>query len=134
RLRLRSFEMLPKFVSYYFNTKLYWDAVVSGTSGSAQGGFNASKLAELQIPTPSLSEQKRVVAILEEVLAGLVTATANAEENLANARDIFKSYLDTTFIQSGIGWQESKLGDVCKFHGGSQPPKAKFSLDQKSDY
>jgi len=37
----------------YFQTSAYWDVIGAGMSGSAQGGFNASKLAELMIPFPS---------------------------------------------------------------------------------
>lgn len=61
RLRLRSAEMLPEYVSYYFGTKSYWDAISTGISGSAQGGFNASKLGELLIPVPPFAEQQRIV-------------------------------------------------------------------------
>lgn len=32
------------------------------------------------------------------------------------------------------GWQTKKLGDVCDFEGGSQPPKSEFSFEIKSGY
>jgi type I restriction enzyme S subunit len=97
RLRLRSSELLPSFVSYYFSTKAYWDVVSTGISGSAQGGFNASKLAALQIPVPSLPEQQRIIAILDEAFAGLAIAAANAEKNLKNTRELFDSALNSEF-------------------------------------
>lgn len=110
RLRLQSSQLLPKFVSYYFSTKAYWDAISTGISGSAQGGFNASKLGALQIPVPPLSEQQRIVAVLEEALAGLASATVNAEKNLKNARELFESYLNSVFEEAGSDWKEITLG------------------------
>ena len=32
------------------------------------------------------------------------------------------------------GWPTKKLGDVCDFEGGSQPPKSEFIYDEKSGY
>ena len=32
------------------------------------------------------------------------------------------------------GWQTKKLGDVCDFEGGSQPPKSQFIYEQKPGY
>ncbi|MGB2924038.1 MAG: hypothetical protein WBB82_01945, partial [Limnothrix sp.] len=31
-------------------------------------------------------------------------------------------------------WQIKKLGEVCEFQGGSQPPKSTFSYTYKEDY
>ena len=35
---------------------------------------------------------------------------------------------------SKVGWQLKKLGDVCDFEGGSQPPKSEFIFNKKPDY
>lgn len=129
RLRLRSSDMLPEFLSYYFGSKAYWDVVAKGISGSAQGGFNASKLAELNIPTPPLSEQQRIVAILDEAFAGLATATANAEKNLKNARDLFDSYLNSVFVQDGKEWEERQLGELCSLFVDSAHRTPKYQLE-----
>lgn len=32
------------------------------------------------------------------------------------------------------GWKIKKLGEVCKFEGGSQPPKTQFSYEKKDNY
>ena len=52
------------------------------------------------IPLPPLPEQQRIVAILDEAFAGLATATANAEKNLKNVRELFESYLNSVFAQT----------------------------------
>ena len=82
RLRLLDKKLLPKFVLLFFQTAGYWQSIKDGSSGSAQGGFNATKLGALTIPVPLLPEQKRIVGILDEAFDGIATAKANAEKNL----------------------------------------------------
>jgi type I restriction enzyme S subunit len=62
----------------------------------------------------SLLEQQRIVALLDEALAGLATAKAHAERNLQNARALFESHLQSVFTQRGPGWVEKRLGEVGK--------------------
>ena len=119
RLRVQDPTVSAKFISKYFQTREYWDSVSSGISGSAQGGFNASKLSALAIPIPPLPEQKRIVAILAEAFEGIDRAIANTEKNLANARELFKSYLNAIFTQKGDGWEKKTLQEISiKFTRG----------------
>lgn len=90
RLRLRDASLFPQFVAFFFQTSEYWQSIRDGSTGSAQGGFNATKLAALSVPVPPIPEQKRIVAILDEAFEGIAAAVANAEKNLANAQDIFE--------------------------------------------
>lgn len=114
RLRLSNDNFLPEYIAYFFQTAGYWSAVNEGMSGSAQGGFNATKLGELSISYPTYSEQKRIVAILDEAFAGIATAKANAEKNLQNARELFEGHLQAVFSERGEGWVETTLGEIGK--------------------
>lgn len=109
RLRLLDKKLLPEFVLLFFQTAGYWQSIKDGSSGSAQGGFNATKLGALTIPVPPLAEQQRIVGVLDEAFAGLATAKANAEKNLQNARALFESHLQSVFTQRGPGWVETTL-------------------------
>jgi len=120
---LKSFE--PKFILYFFNTYEYWNKINTGISGSAQGGFNASKLSELDIPIPPLPEQKRIVAILDRAFEAIDQAKANAGKNLQNAKELFESYLNRIFEEKGEGWEEKKLKEISKINYG-YTEKAKF--------
>ncbi len=85
-----------------------------------------------QIPLPPLPEQKRIVAILDEAFEGIGRAVANAEKNLANARELFESYLNAVFTHKGGGWVEKKLGDndllqiIDGDRGKNYPKKSDF--------
>ncbi len=119
RLRLLDKKLLPEFVSLFFQTAGYWQSVKDGSSGSAQGGFNASKLGALSMPIPPLPEQQRIIGIIDEAFDGIATAKANAEQNLQNARALFESHLQSVFTQRGEGWVEKTIGEVCILRSGT---------------
>jgi len=97
RVRLNDPNTYAKFIYKYFNTSEYWAQVSSGISGSIQGGFNASKLSALLITIPTLSEQKRIVAILDEVFEEIDRAIGNTEKNLAALQELKQSILQKAF-------------------------------------
>jgi type I restriction enzyme S subunit len=77
---------------------------------AAQPVVSNSSLEEVLLRFPkSLPEQKRIVAILDEAFSGISRAKESAEKNLANAREVFESYLESLFANPGKGWEEKKL-------------------------
>ncbi len=84
---------------------------------------------KFKIPLPSLCEQKRIVAILDEAFAGIDTAIANTEKNLANARELFESYLNLVFTTRDVGWLEKQLSDVCSITSKLIDPRDEEYID-----
>lgn len=76
----------------------------------------------LWMPFP---EQQRIVRILDQAFEGIYIATANAEKNLANARELFDSAVQAIFVNKGNDWQEKTLKEVCAriTDGTHQTPK-----------
>jgi len=120
-LRFNSSIMLPKFFCYFSQSKKYIAIVESKCTGSTRQRISRKNLGTLHIPLPPLPEQKRIVAILDEVFACITKAVANAEKNLTNARELFSSYLNNVFTQKGEGWVEKRLGELGKIQTGSTP-------------
>lgn len=56
-------------------------------SGAAQPQITQTALKPVKVPLPSLEEQKRIVAALDQAFAALDRARANAEANLADAEE-----------------------------------------------
>ncbi len=69
RLRPDRARVLPRYLSLYFQTSKYWIQVKAGTSGTAQGGVNSTKLKEMSLLLPSLSDQELIVAKVDELMA-----------------------------------------------------------------
>jgi type I restriction enzyme S subunit len=124
RLRLLEKKLLPQFVYLFFQTCAYWKSIKDGSTGSAQGGFNATKLGALSIPIPPLPEQQRIVGILDEAFDGIATAKANAEKNLQNARAMFESHLQSVFKREADEVPLFELTTDITDGDHSPPPKA----------
>jgi type I restriction enzyme, S subunit len=104
-------------------------------TGTAQPQITRTSLMPLAISFPeSLTEQRRIVTLLDEAFEALATAKANAEQSLQNARALFESRLQSIFDQQEEAGPTYQLGDVCDFQGGSQPPKSQFSYIPKDGY
>jgi type I restriction enzyme S subunit len=112
------------FAAYAFNSApvvSQLKAMVSGTTNVA--GIYYKSLKDLKLPVPPKAEQKRIVSILDEAFSAIAKAKENAEKNLANARELFESYLNRVFTQQGPGWQEGELSELTTKIGSGATPK-----------
>ena len=75
---------------------------VSGATGSHTRA-KADGVLRQQVPIPPISEQQRIVGILDEAFSGIATARENAERNLRNARAPFESHLECLFTLPADG-------------------------------
>jgi restriction endonuclease S subunit len=101
---------------YYLLTTLELTKLAKGV----KPGINRNEVYSQTTKVPPLTEQQRIVGILDEAFAGIATAKANAEKNLQNARELFESHLHSVFTQRGQGWVQTTLGDVCEFENGDR--------------
>jgi type I restriction enzyme S subunit len=83
----------------------------------------------IEIPLPPLSEQKRIVKILDEVFEGIGKAKENVETNLKNSRELFESYLQNIFANPRKNWKEKNLKDVCCIQSKLINPRKPEFLD-----
>lgn len=131
-LLVRPFEKVePKFL-FYFLVSLrasgYWEKNCKKSVN--QASVNQKDIAKVAFRYPrSLEEQQRIVAVLDEAFAAIATATANAEKNLANARELFDDFLSATFDGTTNDWDVSTIGEVCKLRSGTT---VKAELEQPS--
>ena len=132
-LRCNLEKCLNQFLFYYFSSHVGRSQINSISEGVAQKKFNKTAFRALNLLVPPLSEQQRIVTLLNEAFDGIATAKANAEKNLQNARAIFESHLQETFTEQREGFEETTLGKVCNFIGGSQPPKSVFMQNKTAE-
>ena len=122
-----------KFLNYLivnpkFKSQLLWQ----GAGGATRQALTKAMVEELDIPLPSLPEQKRIVGKLDALLNRIVTAIVHLQSKLDLSRQLFDSVLDELFKLSDCN--SVPLTEVVDFIGGSQPPKSQFSDVQKEGY
>ena len=91
-------NFIPEFLYYFFS--FYEDKLAAQAVGGAQPNISQIKIKNTYIPVISLSEQQRIVEILDTAFAKIDTIKQNAERNLQNAKELFQSVLDQSFISS----------------------------------
>ena len=81
-----------------------------------------------------LSEQKRIVSILDKAFAAIDKAKANTEKNLHNVKELFDSFLQMVFNNPDGNWRIKQLGEVCSLYQGiAINAKTKHALVEKSN-
>ena len=122
-------ELHYKFLYYYLASIV--TLLNDLGAGTTFKELSATRLRTVPIPIPPLPEQELIVTILDEAFAAIATATANAEKNIANARELFESELKRTFTTRQKGWHELHFEDVCTLQRGFDLPKR---LRKKGEY
>jgi type I restriction enzyme S subunit len=103
----------PHFLALFFNSNHGKEIVAGRIVGAAQKHFNITTAKRVAIPLPNIREQQRIVAVIYEAFDGIVTAKANAQKNLQNAKEVFSSHLHKLFANPEKGWIRKSLIDLC---------------------
>lgn len=98
-------------------------------AGGLQINISKKDVLSVAIPLPSVTEQKRIVAILDQAFAEIDRARALTEKNLKNARELFDSTLQQVFSQRGEGWVEYEMSEVCEITSKLVDPRESEYLD-----
>lgn len=109
-------DLEPHFLKYLLIAEK--KAYSRFSSGAVHQTIYFPEAKAFHVCLPSIAEQKRIVSILDEAFGAMEKAKENAERNLANAKELFDSYLDRVFTRQDEGWDETPLGKVCEFLNG----------------
>ena len=119
------FPLKPKglidktFLFYWITSEPILEKINKTCTGARMPRANMEQVLDLEMQVPTLQEQKRIVAVLDKACGAIAKAKISAEKNLANARELFDSYLKNVFANPGIGWEENNLGTVCEVKDGT---------------
>jgi type I restriction enzyme S subunit len=100
------------FLFYWF---LFKQKDIKGNEGAVFPSISKKQIEDVELVVPPLPEQKFIVAILDEAFAGIATAVANTDKNLANARELF----ETTIVSRIFGdpeqksWRRSNVEEIA---------------------
>ena len=118
-------EMLDStFLKYMLLSNLMQERIRAKGTGATVQGIKSQLLKKILISFPrSLLEQKRIVSIVDQAFEGIDRAIVNTKKNLANAHELFESYLNAIFTQEGDSWMEKKLGKLASKIGSGATPR-----------
>jgi type I restriction enzyme S subunit len=93
-----------RFTEYFFRGAIDLGGVITG---AAQPQITRKSLAPVTIPIPSLDEQKRIVAVLDQAFAALDRARAHAETNLADVLELKNRSVEYELSSDTLGQTET---------------------------
>jgi len=97
---------------FLFNFLLKHENEIVGNTGAVFNSINKTQIENIKIPIPSLSDQHRIVSLLDKCFTAIDKAKANAEQNMRNAKELFDCTLDR--ILDDKKWKVKQLGEVCE--------------------
>lgn len=103
----------PQFLAHFMRaseTRL----LATVTRGATVHRLTTDTLKALQIPLPPLEEQKRIVAVLDRAFAALDRARGLAEANLADAGELFGSWLQSASAFGSQQWPTKALPEISE--------------------
>ena len=102
----------------YFLSGYDWDAETAGDHKLMGKTLNKAKLKELVIKFPPLSEQQRIVGILDQAFEAIAKVKANAERNLFKTKTMLAEELRTMLTAGREGWIRTTIGEQLTLQRG----------------
>jgi len=109
----------PKFLYYILSSKT--EKMVELSVGGAQPNISQTIIKDIEVPLPPLNVQQQIVDELD-----------GYQQIVNGAWAVVKNYKPTVNYNSN--WATIKLAEVCKFAGGTQPPKSTFKDRYENGY
>lgn len=118
---IRASEKINK--DYLFYYLLFHESMLVRNTGAVFDSINKTQIENISIPLPPLSEQKRIVDMLDKAFAAIDQAIANTEKNLQNIKELFESYLEGVFDYEKNNWPQYSLKDITTKIGSGATPR-----------
>lgn len=86
--------LLPKYLLMYFDSPLSARTIKKYDNGTAQPNLSAADLAKFLVPTPSLTEQQRIVAKVDELMSLCDALEAQTENSITAHQTLVEVLLE----------------------------------------
>lgn len=119
---IRSNEFDIKYLYYQLNRNEHFLAF---NNGENQTNLRKGDILNCPLIKPSLEEQKRMVAELDNAYESVEKIKENIQTNILNSQSIYQSELQKLFSEQGDNWESKLLKDICEkiTDGTHQTPK-----------
>lgn len=123
RIRCREDTILPEFLQFALQSgPVRASLLKAATTSAGNYNINAESLRGLEIPLPTLHEQRLIVEVLRSVDEAIAVNRAMVDQTARmRAATLHAAFEDTA-------WEAVKLGDLGRWSSGGTPSKADQSL------
>jgi type I restriction enzyme, S subunit len=117
----------PKYIFLFVSSKEFIERVLVHQKGATYPAVSDQDILNLEIPLPPLTEQKKIVAKLEKLLAKVHKAKKLRAEAQEATSQLLPAELHKIFEEGKKkGWEEKNIGDssIMKITSGGTPSKS----------
>lgn len=112
-LRPKRYIISDEFLVYYLNYSNLLDYV----SGTTVPKLNQANMRRIEIPLPTLSDQQKIVDLLDAEFEKIDAIKSNAASQLQSAKDLFQSALKEVF-EANRNCKYEPLGEIVEIKRG----------------
>ncbi len=129
---IRSKEFDTKYLYYQLNRHEHFLAF---NNGENQTNLRKDDVLACPLIKPSMEEQRRMVAELDEALSSLNQAKSNLQKNIENTKELFTTNKKQIFLRLEETEGKTPISNVCKeiFAGGDAPKENFSSIKNQSN-
>ena len=120
------------FLYYYFSSNIFKDFLETIIAKTAQPKFNKTGFKTLSIPLPSLEEQKRIVAKLDNLFKKIDKAIALHQKNIDEVNVFMASVLNDVFLELEEKYEKKELSNLVSKLGDGLHGTPKY--DDNGEY
>lgn len=123
-IRIRDKEVVDFSFLYYFLYFFYRNGGTEKLQSRSTGIRNLrfKEYKQINIPIPSLPEQRRIVALLDQAFEAVDQVIENTEKNLVYVRQFFETYMKNIFAKPGKEWEKKTIEKCFKVKSGKFLP------------
>ena len=123
KLVYKSNEIFNKYVYYYTQTRMFAEQIFDKTKMAAMPKLALTRLATVKLPIPPLSEQQRIVWILDEAFENIEKAKQNTLQNLNNAKELLEVESNNIFEELLNSCKTIKMSEIADLITKGASPK-----------
>jgi len=102
-----------KFLWWLLRSQTFRDLLMEYVPGGIKTELKANRFLPIPVPLPPLSEQRRIVAKIEEVAGKVDEARGLRYQTIDEVEAVLLSASNESFKKQK-GWTESRIGDFCE--------------------
>jgi type I restriction enzyme S subunit len=126
-IRFNKKNIISEWFLFYSLSDEYQKKIKMQISGATRQRISRKNLSLIEIPLPSLSEQKHIVSVLDELFSEAEKSKSNAEQNLKNSKELFESYLEN--ILENKNWEIKKLEEFYEITSSKRVFKSEWKRE-----
>jgi len=111
-------KIITNYFLFFSQSDEYQLEIDRYLTGTTRLRISKANLKKIRLPLPPITEQKRLVSLLDKSFEAINTAIANTKKSLENAKELFESELNKLFTEKGLNWKEKSLGQIAKINYG----------------